>query len=65
MESTLPQEKENNKQDEEAEKPPPAKPTGELTQNSQQGNRSLQSDRPGVQKRKSENTEGIKRRYEQ
>ena len=27
----LPQEKENNKQDEEAEKPPPVKPTGELT----------------------------------
>ena len=27
----LHQEKENNKQDEEAEKPPPVKPTGELT----------------------------------
>ena len=27
----LPQEKEDNKQDEEAEKPPPVKPTGELT----------------------------------
>ena len=27
----LHQEKENNKQDEEAEKPPPVKPTGDLT----------------------------------
>ena len=39
----------------------PVKTTGEFTQSSQQGNRPLQSDRLGVQKRHGENTEGIKR----
>ena len=39
----------------------PVKTTGEFTQSSQQGNRPLQSDRLGVQKRQGENTKGIKR----
>ena len=43
----------------------PVKTTGEFTQSSQQGNRPLQSDRLGVQKRQGENTEGIKRGQEQ
>ena len=58
-------EKENNKQDEEAQKPFPVKAAAELIQSSQQWNRNLQSGWLGVQKGDSENTEEIKRRYEQ
>ena len=56
--------KKKHKQDEEAQEPFPVKRTGEFIESSKQWNGSLQSDRHWVQKRDSENTEGIKVEYQ-